>query len=88
MIWDGAVLGHPSKYSPEFRRDAVALVPQRGRIAPSFDRTRARGERRDDAPVGGARRKASNQQAAGLGEDELAELKRLRRENAELEIKG
>ena len=77
--------GRPSVYSQEFRRDAIELVRSSGRpIAQIADelgvnRETLRGwvryaEKRD-ALVG-----------VGVGQGELDELARLRRENAELKI--
>jgi transposase len=79
-------VGRPSKYSEEFRRDAVALVkssPERT-VA---DIARELGVNHETLRlwVKAADRRRSLE-AAGLGRAELEELKRLRKENAELRI--
>lgn len=76
----------PSKYPEEFRRDAVALVKS------SPDRTVAEIARELGVNHETLRQwviAADKQQAmesAGLGRAELEELRRLRKENAELKL--
>lgn len=76
----------PSKYPEEFRRDAVALV----RSSP--ERTVAEIARELGVNHETLRQwvmaadKEQVQQAAGLGAAELEELRRLRKENAELRV--
>jgi transposase len=79
-------VSRPSKYPEEFRRDAVALV----RSSP--ERTVAEIARELGVNHETLRQwvKAADKQqvqaAAGLGAAELEELKRLRKENAELRV--
>jgi transposase len=76
----------PSKYTEEFRRDAVALVKS------SPERTVASIARELGVNHETLRQwvKAADEQAAGeaagFGRAELEELKRLRKENAELKL--
>jgi transposase len=80
-------VGRPSKYSPEFRRDAVALVVQSRPDRTLADVGRELGVNAETLRQWvAAAEKGRALRAAGLGEDELAELKRLRRENAELKL--
>lgn len=80
-------MGRPSKYSPEFRRDAVALVVDSRPERTLADVARELGVNAETLRqwVAAADWQQARQ-AAGLGQDELAELKRLRKENAELKI--
>ena len=79
-------MSRPSKYPEEFRRDAVALVrssPERtvaeiGRELGVNHETLRQWVKAAD--------KQQAQEAAGLGRAELEELKRLRKENAELKL--
>lgn len=78
-------MGRPTKYPPEFRREAVELVKTSGRarveVARSLgisDSTLANWVYADRE----AQRRAEDPD--GLSESELAELKRLRREVVEL----
>ena len=79
-------MSRPSKYPEEFRRDAVALVKS------SPERTVAEIARELGVNHETLRQwvKAADKQqaqaAAGLGAAELEELKRLRKENAELRV--
>lgn len=76
----------PSKYPEEFRRDAVALVKA------SPERTVAEIARELGVNHETLRQwvkaadKQQAQEAAGFGTAELEELKRLRKENAELKL--
>jgi transposase len=76
----------PSKYPEEFRRDAVALVkasPERT-VADFARELGVNHETLRQWVIAVDRQQA--REAAGLGQDELAELKRLRKENAELKV--
>ena len=77
--------GRPSLYSEEFRRDAIALVRSSGRaIAQIADELGVNRE-----TLRGWVREAEKRDVlaeAGIGRDELEELARLRKENAELRI--
>jgi transposase len=77
--------GRPSLRTEEFRRDAVELVRSSGRpIAQIADELGVNRE-----TLRSWVRRAEKDQAlaqAGVGRDELEELARLRRENAELKI--
>lgn len=78
-------MGRPSRYPPEFRREAVELVKTSGRtradVARSLgvsDTGLAKWVKADRA------REAREANPDSLSESELAELKRLRKENMEL----
>jgi transposase len=76
----------PSKYPEEFRRDAVALVkasPERT-VADIARELGVNHETLRQWVI--AADKQQVREAAGLGQAELAELKRLRKENAELKL--
>jgi transposase len=77
--------GRPSVYSQEFRRDAIELVRSSGRpIAQIADELGVNRE-----TLRGWVRYAEKRDAlaeVGVGQGELDELARLRRENAELKI--
>jgi transposase len=80
-------LGRPSKYPPEFRREAVELVRTSGRpraeIARSLgisDNTLANWDRAD------RERRERDRDPEALTESERVELRRLRRENAQLQM--
>lgn len=80
-------MGRPSKYPPEFRREAVELVRNSGRGL--IDVARSLGI--SDSTLSNwvhAERDAAARAAdpEGLSESERDELKRLRRENAELRV--
>lgn len=80
-------MGRPSKYPPEFRREAVELVLTSGRsrvevarslgISPNTLANWVRAER-------DARQRASDPDA--LSDSELVELKRLRKENVQQRV--
>lgn len=80
-------MGRPSKYPPEFRREAVELVLTSGRsrvevarslgISPNTLANWVHAERR-------VRERASDPEA--LSESELVELKRLRKENVQQRV--
>ena len=76
----------PSKYPEEFRRDAVALVtssPERT-VAAVARELGVNHETLRQWVI--AAEKQQVQEAAGLGRAELEELRRLRKENAELKL--
>ena len=76
-------MGRPSQHSEEFRRDAVALVRSSNQ---SIAEVAAELGVNRETLRSWVRRAEKDQAlaAAGLGHAELEELKRLRRENAEL----
>lgn len=78
-------MGRPSIYPAEFRREAIELVKTSGR--PRVEIARSLGVS-DTALANWVRADREAQERAGdpdgLSEAELAELKRLRRENLEL----
>lgn len=79
--------GRPSKYTPEFRREALELVRSSGRSRVEV----ARSLGVSDGTLGNrvrAEREAAERAAdpAALSESEREELRRLRREVAELQI--
>ncbi len=76
----------PSKYPEEFRRDAVALVkasPERT-VAEIARELGVNHETLRQWVMAAGKQRA--RVAAGLGQAELEELKRLRKENAELKL--
>lgn len=80
-------MGRPNKYPPEFRREAVQLVLTSGRKVSDV----ARSLGITDTTLHNWLRKHREQAARAadpnaLTEAELAELKRLRKENAQLRI--
>ena len=76
--------GRPSKYPPEFQRDAVAMVLDEQRSIADVARSIAVNE----GTLGNWVAKARRERAAGadLGPDERAELAELRAENAQLRM--
>lgn len=76
--------GRPSKYPPEFQRDAVAMVLDEGRAIAEVARAIGVNEGTLGNWVAKARR--SRSVGAGLGGDERAELAELRAENAQLRM--
>ncbi len=79
-------MSRPSKYPEEFRRDAVALVkasPERT-VADIARELGVNHETLRQWVI--AADKQQVREAAGLGQAELEELKRLRKENAELKV--
>lgn len=76
----------PSKYPEEFRSDAVALVKSRP-DRPVAEIARELGVNHETLRQWViAADKQQAKQAAGLGRAELEELRRLRKENAELKL--
>ena len=76
--------GRPSKYPPEFQRDAVAMVLDDGRSIADVARSIGVIEGTRGNWVGKARRE--RQQGSSLTGDERAELAGLRGENAQLRM--
>lgn len=79
-------MSRPSKYPEEFRRDAVALVkasPERA-VADIARELGVNHETLRQWVI--AADKQQVREAAGLGQAELEELRRLRKENAELKV--
>lgn len=76
--------GRPSKYPPEFQRDAVAMVLDEGRSIADVARSIGVIEGTLGNWVGKARRE--RQQGSSLTGDERAELGELRGENAQLRM--
>jgi transposase len=79
-------VSRPSKYPEEFRRDAVALVkasPERA-VADIARELGVNHETLRQWVI--AADKQQVREAAGLGQAELEELRRLRKENAELKV--
>ena len=81
------MVGRPSKYPAEFRREAIELVRSSGRsrveIARSLgvsDSTLANWMNAD------SKRQADDADPEALSESERVELRRLRRENAQLQM--
>jgi transposase len=76
--------GRPSKYPPEFQRDAVAMVLVEGRAIAEVARAIGVNEGTLGNWVAKARRERSTDE--GVGADERAELAELRAENAQLRM--
>ena len=76
--------GRPSRYSPEFQRDAVAMVLDERR--PIADVARALGV--NEGTLGNWASKVRVERSVGveLGRDERTELTELRRQNTELRM--
>ena len=78
-------MGRPALHSEEFRRDAVALVRSSHKSIAQVAAELGVNRETLRSWVRRAQRGEALAQA-GVGDQELAELKRLRRENAELKI--
>jgi transposase len=77
--------GRPPLHTEEFRRDAVALVRSSSRTMAQV--AEELGVNRETLRSWVRRaEKGEALASAGVGQDELEELKRLRRENAELKV--
>ena len=76
--------GRPSKYPPEFQRDAVAMVLDEGRSIADVARSIGVNEGTLGNWVAKARRE--REQGSSLTADERAELAELRGENAQLRM--
>lgn len=78
-------MGRPAKYPPEFRDEAVELVRTSGRSQAEIARSLGVNVQTLSSWVTADRdARAREADPTRLSEDELAELKRLRKENAEL----
>ena len=78
-------MGRPAKYPPEFRAEAVELVRTSGRSQAEIARSLGINVQTLSGWVTADRdARAREADPTRLSEDELAELKRLRKENAEL----
>jgi transposase len=76
--------GRPSKYPPEFQRDAVAMVLDEGR--PIAEVARAIGVNEGTLGNWVARARRQRSTGEGLSGDERSELNELRAENAQLRM--
>jgi len=76
-------MGRPSKYPEEFRREAVALVRTSGRSRAEVAKSLGVSDGALAAWVKGAER---DEQPGALDASEREELKRLRKENADLRM--
>jgi len=77
---------HYRKFDHDFRQGAVRLVTETGKPIAQVARELGINEGTLGNWVAAARRVAGNGEGGPLGEDERAELARLRRENAELRM--
>jgi transposase len=76
--------GRPSKYPPEFRRDAVAMVLDEGRAI--ADAARSLGVNEGTLGNWVSKERVERGEREGLTGDERAELSDLRAENAQLRM--
>ena len=76
--------GRPSKYPPEFRRDAVAMVLDEGR--PIADVARATGVNAGTLGNWVAQERIERGERAGLTIEDRSDLVELRAENAQLRM--
>ena len=76
--------GRPSKYPPEFQRDAVAMVLDEGR--PIAEVARAIGVSEGTLGNWVAKARRERGQRVGIDADERTELAELRAENAQLRM--
>jgi transposase len=76
--------GRPSRYSPEFQRDAVAMVLDEGRAI--ADVARALGVNEGTLGNWASKQRAERALGAELGSDERAELGLLRKQCTELRM--
>lgn len=77
-------MGRPSKYPPEFRREAVELVHSSGRARAEVARSLGISENTLRNWINADRdRRERNADPNALTESEQAELRRLRKENAQ-----
>ena len=80
----GRSRGRPSKYPPEFRRDAVTMVLDDGR--PIADVARSLGVNEGTLGNWVAKTRSEREQSEGLNPDERVELGELRGEVAQLRM--
>ena len=78
--------GRPSKYPPEFRRDAVAMVLDEERPRPIAEVARSLGVNEGTLGNWVAAERVERGDKAGMTVDEKAELAELRAENAQLRM--
>jgi transposase len=80
-------LGRPSKYPPEFRREAIELVRSSGRSRVEVARSLGISDNTLANWINAEReRRERDADPEALTESERAELRRLRRENAQLQM--
>lgn len=80
-------MGRPSKYPPEFRREAVELVRTSGRPRAEIARSLGISENTlANWVVADRERRERDRDPEALTESERVELRRLRRENAQLQM--
>jgi transposase len=80
-------LGRPSKYPPEFRREAIELVRSSGRSRVEVARSLGISDNTLANWINADReRRERDADPEALTESERAELRRLRRENAQLQM--
>jgi transposase len=81
------LVGRPSKYGDEFRRDAVALAREGARSGRSIAAVaRELGVNHETLRTWVREAEAAGARAGGVSADEREELKRLRKRVAELEV--
>lgn len=80
-------MGRPSKYPPEFRREAIELVRSSGRSRVEVARSLGISDNTLANWINAEReRRERDADPEALTESERAELRRLRRENAQLQM--
>ena len=80
-------MGRPSKYPPEFRREAIELVRSSGRSRVEVARSLGISDNTLANWISADReRRERDADPEALTESERAELRRLRRENAQLQM--
>jgi transposase len=79
-------VGRPSKYAPEYRESAVAMVRESGKPIAEVARDLGINEGTLGNWVNADRRRRGEQREDQVSETERAELVRLRRENAQLRM--
>ena len=80
-------MGRPSKYPPEFRREAIELVRSSGRSRVEVARSLGISDNTLANWINADReRRERDADPEALTESERAELRRLRRENAQLQM--
>ena len=79
-------MGRPSKFTPEYRETAVAMVRETGKPIAQVARDLGINEGTLGNWVTADRRRRGEQRADQVDEAERAELVRLRRENAQLRM--
>jgi len=79
-------VGRPSKYTPEYRETAVAMVRETGKAIAEVARDLGVNEGTLGNWVSADRRRRGEQREDQVNETERAEVVRLRRENAQLRM--